>query len=139
MLQVGETYGPDPTDATKIVGTIGLALLVHHDVMTGAFSVGTLGALGSGVVMGNQGTLTRENNPTLSVNTSCTWHQKDTSMVTLMGTDAFDIAVTEVEDMFSSACPATVVPAGGSCTSTWTWNMQKSTSQAALTNDTPCR
>ena len=55
---------------------------------------------------------------------TCTWHQTDTSQVTLTATNAFTIQVTEVEEMFATACSAGTAPAGGTCTSTWTWTME---------------
>ena len=41
---------------------------------------------------------------------TCTWHQTDTSQVTMTATNEFDISMTEVENMFATAC--TNKPAG---------------------------
>lgn len=110
---------------TSANGIVGQALPVNYDMSTANLTVGTSGSLGAGTIMCNVGTLTRANDPALDTMTSCTHHQTDTSMVTVTATNEFDIAVTEDQTMFATACSATNTPAGGMCTSTWTWHMKK--------------
>jgi hypothetical protein len=108
-------------------GLVGASLLVHYDMATATVTVGTMGSLGEGMVTCNMGTLLRENTPMLDTMPSCTWHQADTSNVTVTATNEFDIAVTEAQNQFDTACSAANVPTGGMCTSTWTWHMKKGT------------
>ncbi len=103
------------------------SLLVNYNMSTATLSVGTAGSLGAGTIAFNMGTLTRAGNPVDSAMPTCSWHQTDTAQVTLTATNEFDIAVTEVENMFATACTASTVPSGGTCTSTWTWHMVKGT------------
>lgn len=103
---------------------VGQALLVNYVMSTATLTVGTDGSLGAGQIAFNMGTLMRDGNTSDSSMPLCTWHQTDTSNVTVTATNEFDISVTEVENTFSTAC-ATTAPAGGSCTSTWTWHMKK--------------
>lgn len=107
-------------------GTIvGMALPVNYVAATGTLTVGTSGSLGAGLIMFNQGTLTRANDPTDPTMTMCMWHQTDMSNVTVTADNEFDISVTEDQSMFKAAC--TGIPAGGMCTSTWTWHLKKGT------------
>jgi hypothetical protein len=113
-------------------GLIGASLPVNQNTGTGVLTVGTMGSLGSGAIMCNQGTLTRDGNTTLKGTPACMWHQTDTSMVTITATNEFDISVTEAENMFMG-CTADFVD----CTSTWTWHMVKDTTKSP-TSDPPC-
>jgi hypothetical protein len=108
-------------------GLVGMALPVNYVRATATVTVGTDGSLGTGTVTFNMGTLAREGTPMLDTMPTCTWHQSDTSMVTVTATNEFDISVTEVQSDFAPACSAANVPAGGTCTSTWTWHMKKGT------------
>jgi hypothetical protein len=114
-------------DPVAMMGLVGSTLPVNYDMPTATLTVGTMGSLGAGPIMCNMGTLTRNNNPSLSSAPTCTWNQTDTSMVNVTNTNEFDISVTEVEQTFAAACPSTDVPTGGQCMSTWTWHMVKST------------
>jgi len=105
---------------------VGSALLVNYVMSTATLTVGTGGSLGGGQIAFNMGTLMRDGDTSDSAMPLCTWHQTDTSNVTVTATNEFDIAVTEVENTFSTAC-ATSAPTGGTCTSTWTWHMKKGT------------
>jgi len=110
----------------SVGSVVGSALLVNYVMSTATLTVGTSGSLGAGPIAFNMGTLMRDGNTSDSSMPQCTWHQTDTSDVTVTATNEFDISVTEVENTFSAACGATA-PAGGSCTSTWTWHMKKGT------------
>lgn len=79
-------------------------------------------SLGSGPVAGGMATLVRDNR-TGDATAACVWSQKDTGQFTLIGDDMFTLTVTETQSMFTAGC--TDVPAGGTCTSTWTWTMAK--------------
>jgi hypothetical protein len=113
------------TDGCNIApgGAVGGALLVNYVATTATLTVGTMGAEGAGPIAHNMGTLTRGGDTSDSAMPLCTWHQTDTAQVTLTGTNAFTIAVTEMETNFATAC----VPAMANCTSTWTWTMKKGT------------
>jgi len=118
----------DTFDPVAMTGLVGAALLVHYDMPTATVTIGKSGSLGAGQVTFNHGTLTRDNNPMLAGKPACTWHQKDTSNITVTNTNEFDLAATETQDMFSSGCAAGDKPnAAGMCTSTWTWHMKKGT------------
>jgi hypothetical protein len=120
-----------PTDGCDIgvAAVVGSALPVNYDETTGILKVGTEGSLGGGAISFNVGTLTRLDS--VAMDGTCSWHQMDTSMVTVTATNAFTIAVTENESMFAAACSP--IPTGGTCTSTWTWKMAKSTTKTAAT------
>jgi hypothetical protein len=105
-------------------GLVGAALPFNYDQSTGTVSVGTMGALGRGPVRCNVGTLTRESNPSLASLPQCTWVQTDTSLIHLTATNELDLTATETQNAFTG-CPAADVPAGGACTSTWTWHLKK--------------
>jgi len=113
-------------------GPVGGGLLVNYDNNTGILTVGTDGHEGGGPIAFNMGTLTRDNTATDPMMATCTWHQTDTSDVTITATNEFDISVTEVENMFATAC--SFKPAGGTCTSTWTWHMKIGTEVAPACN-----
>ena len=104
---------------------VGGALLVNYVMSTATLTVGTMGAEGAGPIAHNMGTLTRSGNTSDSAMPLCTWHQMDTAQVTLTGTNAFTMTVTEADTSFATAC----VPAMADCTSTWTWTMSKSTTK----------
>jgi hypothetical protein len=87
-------------------------------------TVGTDGSLGGGSIASNTGTLTRDNMPAADTMPTCTWHQTDTTMITLTAENTFTAAVVEKEEMFAPACSADNVPPGGMCTSSWTWTMK---------------
>jgi hypothetical protein len=118
-------------------GVVGASLMVSVDPSTGTLTVGTNASLGTGTISCNQAMLTRDERPSLDVLSSCTWHQVDTSMVTITATDEFDIAVTEVQDM-SIGCTSETMPVGGACTSTWTWHMVQNTAVSPTSNP-PCK
>jgi hypothetical protein len=105
-------------------GVVGAALLVNYDPNTATLTVGTDGSLGTGTIAFNEGTLNRVGNPSLDGVPACTWHQTDTSNITVTATNEFDLAGTEVQNMFATACGAANTPTGGTCTSTWTWHMK---------------
>jgi len=113
------------TDGCNIApgSVVGSALLVNYNMSTATLTVGTMGAEGAGPIAHNMGTLTRSGDTSDSAMPLCTWHQTDTAQVTLTGTNAFTITVTEMETNFATAC----VPAMANCTSTWTWTMKKGT------------
>jgi hypothetical protein len=140
----GLTTGDSCFDVTSVSGVtdgcmlsvgslVGSALLVNYVMSTATLTVGTGGSLGGGPIAFNMGTLMRDGDTSDSAMPLCTWHQTDTSNVTVTATNEFDIAVTEVENTFSTAC-ATSAPAGGTCTSTWTWHMKKGTKTAPACN-----
>jgi hypothetical protein len=108
-----------------VADLVGVGILINYNASTGVLTAGTAGTLGAGAIAFNQGTLTRDSPATDPQMTTCTWHQTDTGNVTVTATNEFDIAVTEVENMFANACSAK--PTGGTCTSTWTWHMKKGT------------
>ena len=110
----------------SVGSVVGMALPVNYVMSTAILTVGTDGSLGGGQIAFNMGTLLRDNTATDSSNAQCMWHQTDTSSVTVTATNEFDISVTEVENMFTAGC-GTTAPAGGSCTSTWTWHMKHGT------------
>lgn len=105
-------------------GLVGAALLVNYDPSTATLTVGRDGALGTGQISFNVGTLSRVGNPALDGVPACTWHQTDTSNITVTATNEFDLSGTEVQNMFATACGTANTPTGGSCTSTWTWHMK---------------
>lgn len=111
------------TDGCNIApgSVVGGALLVNYDNTTATVTLGTSGAEGAGPISNNMGTLTRNGDTSDSSMPLCTWHQMDTSQLTMTGTNAFTVTVTEAETNFAAAC----VPAMANCTSTWTWTMKK--------------
>jgi len=123
------SIAPGYSDGCQLAvdGVVGAALPVDYDMIAGTVTVGDGGSLGGGAVAHNMATLSRDGTTSDSSMTSCTWHQTDTSMFTLTATNQFTLAVTEVENTFATACSG--IPTGGSCTSTWTWTMKKSTTK----------
>jgi hypothetical protein len=113
------------TDGCNIApgSVVGGALLVNYTMATATLTLGTMGAEGAGPIAHNTGTLTRSGDTSDSAMPLCTWHQTDTGQVTVTGTNAFTITVTEMETNFAAAC----VPAMADCTSTWTWTLKKGT------------
>jgi hypothetical protein len=108
-----------------VADLVGVGILMNYNASTGVLTAGTAGGLGAGPISFNMGTLTRDSMATDPMMTTCTWHQTDNGQVTVTATNEFDLAVTEVENMFATAC--TMKPTGGTCTSTWTWHMKKGT------------
>lgn len=111
-------------DTVANMGVVGAALLVNYDPNTATLTVGTDGSLGTGTIAFNVGTLNRVGTPALDTMPTCTWHQTDKSDITVTATNEFDLAGTETQNQFASACSAGNVPTGGTCTSTWTWHMK---------------
>jgi hypothetical protein len=87
-------------------------------------TVGTDGSLGAGSIASNTGMLTRDNMPAAMDMPTCTWHQTDTTTITLTAENTFTAAVVEKEEMFATACTPATVPPTGMCTSSWTWDMK---------------
>jgi hypothetical protein len=140
-VQTGSSDGCNLGVADPVAsdGLVGSALLVNYTMATATLTVGTAGSLGAGQIAFNMGTLMRTGTTTDSQMMTCNWHQTDTSMVTLTATNEFDISVTEVENMFATACSGP--PTGGTCTSTWTWHMTKSLTKTPAVGATgnPCQ
>ncbi|MEA2696627.1 MAG: hypothetical protein QOI66_898 [Myxococcales bacterium] len=103
---------------------VGQYLPVKYLMSTAMLTVGTDGSLGGGPIANNKGTLTRDNTPAAADMPTCTWHQTDTTMVTVTAENMFTAAVVEKEETFAAACSADHVPPGGMCTSSWTWTMK---------------
>jgi hypothetical protein len=104
---------------------VGTSLPMNYDATTATVTLGTQGSLGGGVIANNQGTLVRDGYPT-ATGTTCSWHQTDNTLLQMTADNQFTVTVTEVESTFGATCAATDVPVSGTCTSTWTWTMQKS-------------
>jgi hypothetical protein len=104
---------------------VGTSLPMNYASATAVVTLGTKGSLGAGAIASNAGTLVRDGDTTFS-GTTCTLHQTDTSQLQMTADNAFTVSVTEVESNFGTTCAAADVPATGTCTSTWTWTMQKS-------------
>jgi len=119
--------GADDGCDLGVAGLVGMSLPVNYDPATAILTVGTAGSLGGGQIAFNMGTLMRAGNPSDRTMPTCTWHQTDNSSVSVTATNEFDIAVTEVQNMFATACGTAGTPAGGTCTSMWTWHMKKGT------------
>jgi hypothetical protein len=77
--------------------------------------------LGSAAVAGNLASLSNEYDN--ADGTGCTWHQADVSMFALFNHDKFTLAVKEDRSAYASAC--TFPPPAGTCTSSWTWTVEK--------------
>jgi hypothetical protein len=116
-------------------GLVGTSLPFNYDGTTAIVTLGTTGSLGKGQVTFNMGTLNRDGDTSDPNMATCTWHQKDTSMVTLTADNELTVSITEIESMFAAApaCTAATIPTGGTCTSTWTWKMKKSTTKTPPT------
>jgi hypothetical protein len=108
-----------------VVTLTGQSLPMNYWGETGTVALGASGSLGSGAIRYNQGTLIREGDTSFA-GTTCTLHQTDTTQLQMLANDKFTVSVTEVESNFSPTCGADA-PAGGTCTSTWTWTMQRAT------------
>ncbi|MEP6652977.1 MAG: hypothetical protein ABJA82_06435 [Myxococcales bacterium] len=110
---------------------VGTALPVNYTRLptSATVTVGTMGSIGEGDIAYNMATLTRNSTATDPKMDTCSWTQMDTADLTMTGDDAFTLSVTEVDSMFMPAC--SMVHAGGTCTSTWTWTMKKSTKTTA--------
>ncbi|HVU49595.1 MAG TPA: hypothetical protein VHL80_02850 [Polyangia bacterium] len=131
----GCMLGVADTGANGLVGQT-LPVSYTYDMNTATLTVGTMGSLGTGAIMCNMATLARDNSPTLESDPNCSWHQSDSSMVTMTADNEFDIAVSEAQSQFAG-CKAADTPAGGMCTSTWTWHMKKNDTKSP-TSDPPC-
>jgi hypothetical protein len=103
-------------------------LMVTYDETTRTVSVGAVEgnpaqpAFGTGPVAGNLAALVRDNDN--SDGTGCTWHQRDASAFALVYHDRFTLGVEETRTGFSASCP--LPPPGGTCTSRWTWTLDRS-------------
>jgi hypothetical protein len=111
-------------DTAANMGLVGTAILVNYDPNSATLTVGRAGALGTGQIAFNTGTLSRVGDTSLDGMPTCTWHQTDTSAITVTAQNEFDLAGTEVQNTFATACGTANTPAGGMCTSTWTWHMR---------------
>lgn len=111
--------------AALATGTVSLP--VTYTAATGTVAVGTMGSLGMGDIRNNMGTLLRSNMPTDPSMPTCSWTQMDTTMLQMLANNRFTVAVTEVQSGFAAACAG--IPAGGTCTSMWTWTMERSTTK----------
>jgi hypothetical protein len=107
-------------DDKGVVGLVGISLPGTYDATKGQFTLGTEGSLGTGLISNNMGTLLRDGLTADVAAPSCTWHQKDTTEMIMVGQNNFTAQVTETQDTFAAAC-APLIPTGGTCTSTWTW------------------
>jgi hypothetical protein len=87
----------------------------------GGFTLGTDGSLGTGNINANTGVLSRDGNPTDPGPPVCSWHQTDTSTLTMTAQNTFTVSVVETENTFANTCSP--IPTGGTCTSSWTWTM----------------
>jgi hypothetical protein len=78
-------------------------------------------ALGSAPVAGNLASFSNEYDN--ADGAGCTWHQADVSMFALFNHDKFTLAVKEDRSAYASACM--FPPPAGTCTSSWTWTVEK--------------
>jgi hypothetical protein len=122
----GGTYCFDVTGVSGIVDGCDIKpgaisqLPVTYTVTTGVVAVGKEGSIGQGIVANNMGTLLRDGNT--SDGAVCTWHQMDTSSLTMTADNAFTVSVSETESTFAAACVPP--PPSDPCTSSWTWMMK---------------
>jgi len=120
------TYVGTPTMPSAIpVSYYAAATTVGGEAIpAGTVVVGNDGSLGRGVVNQNAGTLLRNGMPVDTDVPSCTWAEGVQAQFQLTATNKFNISVTETRSNFDPSC-ATVkpLPAGGTCTSTWTFGM----------------
>jgi hypothetical protein len=107
-------------------GIVRTSLPLNYDNTTAIVTLGTNGSLGGGAIANNVGTLVRVAPQTID-GTTCTFHETVNSQLQMTANNQFTVSVMEVQSTFGNTCAATDVPAGGTCTSTWTWTMQKST------------
>jgi len=121
------TYCYDVTGVSGVVDgcgitpgdAVGSAYPGTYDQTAQTFTLGNQGSLGVGTLSNNTGTLLRDGTTSDSSAPSCTWHQTDTTTLTMTDQNMFTVSVVETEDTFAAAC----VPAGTPCTSSWTWTM----------------
>jgi len=60
-----------------------------------------------------------------SAGATCTWHEKVTSIFQLYANDKFTLTPTLADSNYSAGCTAMDKPGGATCTSTWTWTVEK--------------
>jgi hypothetical protein len=106
--------------ALAVETVVGGSLPGTYDAATGQFTLGTEGSLGTGLLSNNVGTLLRDGMTSDASAPTCTWHQSDTTVMTMIGQNQFTAQVVETENTFAAAC-APYIPTAGTCTSTWTW------------------
>jgi hypothetical protein len=100
------------------------ALPVTYDMAGQTLEIGTAGSLGIGNISNNMATLVRQGPTTDKTTPTCSWTQMDTTTVQLTAENTFNASVVENQSAFNSACTtAGITPAGGTCSSTWTWSM----------------
>jgi len=113
--------------ALQIADAVGATVPVKYDRATNTLSVGkgvgaeALPSLGSGMPS-CPGTkpLTRSNQVTDDIASSCYYTDTVTSQFTLAGVDTFTLDVTETESAFTAGCATTT-----SCTSTYTLSLAR--------------
>jgi hypothetical protein len=105
----------------EVAKQVGTAIPVNYDNMSGMLIVGNNGSLGTGTIGSNMGTLMSDKMPTDPMMATCSWHEVDSTVVTVTAENQFTVSVNEVESEFASVCSD--IPTGGTCTSTWTWMM----------------
>lgn len=91
----------------------------NYDSANGTFILGDQGSFGEGQIVYNNGALMHEADTSDPAVAGCTWHQRDDTTITMVGTGAFRASVVE---QHANIAPACGVSATG-CTSSWTWNM----------------
>ena len=109
---------------------VGTALPGTYDSGAGTFTLGNSGSLGIGAISNNSGTLLRDGTTSDASAPSCTWHQTDTTTITMTDQNMFTASVVETQDTFAAAC----VPAGTACVSSWTWTMSISATSKSPSN-----
>lgn len=102
---------------------VGTSLPMNYTAPTATVTLGKEGSVGGGNIASNGANLVRDGNTSFSA--TCTLHQADTSQLQMIADNTFTVSVKEVLSNFAAACGA-LAPTGGTCTSTWTWTMQKS-------------
>ena len=109
-------------DSLTVYGSLPVTYTVTGGV--GSVAVGNDGSIGRGALTGTTANLLRDGTPMDKDVVACTWHQTDMTALTVTADYQFTTTTTEVEETFAAACPASYVPAGGTCTSTWTWTFK---------------
>jgi hypothetical protein len=111
---------------------VGMGISVTYDEATYTLSAGDaqgtppLARYGSGIIGASMGTLMRESEEVeQNADPPCGWHDRTVSRFMLVDHDRFTLAVTDTESMYAATCPAPGIPAGGTCTSTWTWTLAR--------------
>lgn len=120
------SYVGTPTMPSAIpVSYYDTATTVGGDAIpAGTVAVGNDGSLGRGVISQNTGTLLRDGMPVDADVATCTWHETVQAQFQLTATNKFNIGVTETRSNFDASCASVKpLPAGGTCTSTWTFAM----------------